>query len=414
MMYNKFGYQGFVLLLLVGLSITAQDGVCAEFMRGADISMQTQQEELYEVIYNEYGVPKDAVTIFNNHDFNWIRIRLFHTPTGLVNGVCQDLAYVTELGARVKAAGFKFLLDIHYSDTWADPSHQTKPAAWQSLSQLDLVIAVHDYTSDVITTLRDNNAMPDMVQIGNEINCGMLWPNGNPCNGGGGSWANLAQLINAGISGVDDGRGSEPMPRIMIHISTVKSTSNTQWFFDNLIANGVQFDIIGQSFYPEWHGPIDNLTTSLNFMAGRYSKDIIVAEAGDYYTGSPGKTPESQKAFLDGVIQRVQATPNGRGIGVFYWEPTWVWNSGAGYRALFQPISGNWRNVNMLMGMEAFDIYGDITGDDDIVNFEDLHDFFGLWLNDDCSATAGLDLNGDCVISFYEFSTLARNWRVNE
>jgi arabinogalactan endo-1,4-beta-galactosidase len=408
-MHNKFIYRVF-LFLAIGLGITAT-AVCQEFMRGADISIQTRQDNDF-VVYNEYGVPKvDVLDIFKNHDFNWIRIRLFHTPSGSEYGVCQDLAYVTNLGARVKAAGFKFLLDIHYSDTWADPTHQTKPAAWLSLSQTDLVIAVHDYTENVIATLRDNNAMPDMVQVGNEINCGMLWPNGNPCSGG--SWGNLAQLMNAAISGINDGRADSPMPRIAVHISNVKSNSSTQWFFDNLIANGVQFDVIAQSYYPEWHGPLSNLTSSLSFMANRYSQDIVIAETADYYTGNSSRTPQSQKATMDAVIQSVQMTPNGKGIGVFYWEPTWVWNSGVGYKALFQPISGNWRNVNMLPAMEAFNMYGDITGDG-IVNLDDLGDFFQLWLNNDCNATAGLDLNGDCEIDFYEFSTMARNWRVNE
>jgi arabinogalactan endo-1,4-beta-galactosidase len=410
--HNKFSYQVFVLLL-AALSIRAENGVCAEFMRGADISIQTRQEA-DGVIYKEYGVADNVLNIFKNHDLNWIRIRIFNNPSGSEYGVCQNLNYVTTLGARIKAEGFKFLLDFHYSDTWADPGHQTKPAAWSSLSQSQLVTAIHDYTRDVISHLRDNNAMPDMVQIGNEINCGMLWPNGNPCSGG--SWTNLAQLINSAIDGVNDGRGSEPMPKIMIHVADISSgggTSSTQWFFDNLIAYGVQFDVIGQSFYPEWHGTLDDLTTNLNFMAGRYSQEIVIAEAGDYYTGGAGRTPESQKAYLDGLIQRVQATPGGKGMGVFYWEPTWVSNSGVGWRALFQPY-GSWPNVNMLIGMEAFDkIYGDITGNG-IVNFEDLHDFFDLWLEDDCAETAGLDLDGDCIVTFHEFSALAQNWLERE
>jgi arabinogalactan endo-1,4-beta-galactosidase len=385
-------------------------------MRGADISIQTKQEA-DGVVYNEYGVPKDVLTIFKNHDLNWIRIRIFNNPSGSpYYGVCQDINYVTTLGARGKAAGFKLLLDFHYSDTWADPSNQIKPAAWSGLSQAQLVTAIHDYTRDVISHLRDNNAMPDMVQIGNEINCGMLWPNGNPCSGG--SWANLAQLINSAVAGVNDGRGSEPMPKIMIHVADISprsdsGTGSTGWFFDNLLSHGVVFDVIGQSYYPEWHGTFNNLTTNLNYMAGRYSQEIVIAEAGDYYT-NPG-TPETQEAYLDGLIQRVQATPGGKGIGVFYWEPTWVWNAGnVSQRALFAPISGNWKNVNMLSGMEAFDkIYGDITGNG-IVDFEDLHDFFELWLKNDCAATAGLDLDGDCVITFYEFAALAQNWLERE
>jgi arabinogalactan endo-1,4-beta-galactosidase len=396
------------VLLLIGLSITTQNGVCAEFIRGADISTLTRNEQ-DGVIYKEYGVAKDVLTIFKNHDLNWIRIRIFHTPSGSPYGVCQNLNYVTALGARVKAEGFKFLLDFHYSDTWADPGKQGKPAAWSSLTQAQLVTAVHDYTRDVISHLRDSNAMPDMVQIGNEIICGMLWPNGNCCGMTGGSWANLVALINSAKAGVNDGRGSEPMPKIMIHIDRGGDWGSTLWFFDNLITTyGVEFDVIGQSFYPKWHGTLDDLTNCLNGMAGRYPHDIVIAEAGEYYTGS-GKTPEGQKAYLEGLIQRVQATPDGKGIGVFYWEPTWVWSAGdVSGRALFAPISGDWKNVNMLMGMEAFDkIYGDMTGDG-IVNFEDLPGFFKFWLADN----AELDLDDNSVINFHEFSVLAQNWRL--
>ena len=346
--HNKFSYRVFVLLL-AGLSITARNGVCAEFMRGADISSQTQQEAS-GVKYNEYGVQKDVLTIFKNHDLNWIRIRIFNNPNGY--GVYQNLDYVTTLGARVKAAGFKFLLDFHYSDTWADPGNQTTPVAWAGYNHAQLVTAVHDYTRDVISHLRDNNAMPDMVQIGNEITNGMLWPDGEIY--GSGSWANFVDLINAGISGVNDGRGSEPMPKIMIHIDRGGDWAGTEGFFDNLISYGVQFDVIGQSFYPEWQGTLDELAYCLNNTATHYSQDIVVVEAADYYTGQTGKTPESQKAFLEGVIQIVKAAPNGKGIGVFYWEPTWVWYSGVANEALFQPIAGNPKNVNMLMGMEAF------------------------------------------------------------
>ncbi len=410
-MRYKLTYNAFIIFFLV-LSIMASNGVCKHFMRGADISVQTLQEEGDEwtngVIYKEYGAAKDAVTILKNHDFNWIRIRLFHTPDDPY-GASMDLDYVTELAARVKADGFKFLLDFHYSDTWAGPGKQTKPAAWQDLSQSELVTAVHDYTEDVIEHLRDSNAMPDMVQIGNEIICGMLWPNGRVCSGYS-NWSNLANLINAAIDGVDDGRGAEPMPEIMIHIDRGGDWSRTQWFFDNLLAEGVEFDVIGQSFYPNQygHGDFDDLTNCLNNTAVTYPHDIIIAETAEYYTGE-GASPENQKAVLEELIQRVQATPNGKGRGVCYWEPTWVWNATYGYRALFSPDPA-WDNVNMLMGMEAFDkIYGDITGNG-IVNFEDLPDFLELWLQDDCAETTELDLNGDCIINFYEFSVLAQNW----
>lgn len=342
------------LLLLITFGTTFTSSVFAEFMRGMDISIQTRQEE-DGVVYNEYGVPKDILVILANHDINWIRIRIFHTPDGSIYGVCQDLDYVTDLAARVKAAGFKFLLDFHYSDTWADPGNQTIPAAWSGLNHSQLVTAVHDYTRDVIAHLRQNNAMPDMVQIGNEIPNGMLWPDGRISTSG---WSNFVDLVNAGIDGVNDGRGTQPMPEIMIHIDRGGDWSTTQWFFDNLISRGVQFDIIGQSFYPEWHGTLADLSNCLTNMGQRYSQDVILAEVGEYYTGS-GKSPENQKAFLEDVIQLVENMPNGRGRGVCYWEPTWVWSSNVGNRALFEPINLNWRNVNMLMGMEAFDVEGD-------------------------------------------------------
>jgi len=247
-----------------------------------------------------------------------------------------------------------------------------------------------------------------MVQIGNEIICGMLWADGEICDNG--NWSNLADLINAGINGVDTGRGAEPMPEIMIHIDRGGDQAGTEWFFDNLLAHGVQFDVIGQSFYPQWHGTLDDLTANLNFMAQNYPQDIIIVETAEYYTGSSGASPENQKAFLEELIQRVQATPNGKGRGVCYWEPAWVWSSPVGYKALFEPAP-TWDDVDMLMAMEAFDIqlYGDITGEG-IVNLEDLPGFCESWLVDDCVAAAELDLNGDCIINFYELSILAQNW----
>ena len=345
----------YVLMLFIsGLGVMPQNYVCAEFMRGADISTHTRQVA-DGVIYKEYGIAKDLLVILNHHDFNWIRIRLFHTPSGDLYGVTQDLAYVTNLGAQIKTAGFKFLLDIHYSDTWADPGQQTIPAAWSGLNHSELVTVVQDYTQNVIEHLRLNNAMPDMVQIGNEIVDGMLWPDGRISVNG---WGNLADLINAGITGIDIGRGTEPLPEIMIHIDRGGDASTTQWFFDNLISQGVQFDVIGQSFYPEWHGTISDLAACLNMMSNRYSQDIILVEVGEYYTGRSGKSPENQNAFLENVFDQVQVTPNGKGRGVCYWEPAWVWNSGVGYRALFEP-EPSWSNVEMLMGMEAFDIGGD-------------------------------------------------------
>jgi len=348
-MHKKITYSVFTVLLF----IMASKAMCADFIRGADISIQTRQDA-DGVVYRENGVAKDAVVILKNHDFNWIRIRIFHTPSNSSwYGVCQDLNYVTALATRVKAQGFKFLLDFHYSDDWADPGSQDIPAAWAGYSHSQLVTAVHDYTRDVIIHLRNNGVMPEMVQIGNEIIGGMLWPDGQISSGG---WTKFADLVKAGIAGVNDGRGTEAMPEIMIHIDRGGDWGSTEWFFENLIAQGVVFDVIGQSYYPEWHGTLDNMQTCLDGMAANYTQDVVYAEVGDFYTGTSGQTPASQKAIIDGVIERLEAMPNGQGRGLFYWEPTWVYNeSNVAKRALFQPISGDNKNVEMLIGMTAFD-----------------------------------------------------------
>lgn len=339
------------------LSSDVQQASTQLVYRGMDISTLELNEQ-DGVIYKENHEPKDAVAIMQGHDVNLIRIRLFHTPNSDDYGASMDLTYVTNLASRIKAAGLQFMLDFHYSDTWADPGQQSKPAAWEGLSFVELHDSVTTYTSNVISHLRQNGVMPDVVQIGNEINCGMLWPEGNVCEGA--PWSDLVAFINAGISGVDLGRGTETMPRIVVHVAMGGDQAATQWFFDNLLGADAQFDIIGQSFYTEYHGTLDDLSNNLEFMAGTYPHDILIAETGEYWGGGPGggpnsNTPEKQHTFLENLIQRVEATPDGKGIGVVYWEPTWVWNSTVGYRALFEP-DPEWDDVNMLPAMTAFDV----------------------------------------------------------
>jgi arabinogalactan endo-1,4-beta-galactosidase len=262
-----------------------------------------------------------VLQIFRDHGYGWIRLRLFHTPTTLPN----DLAYTLKLARQAKALGYKFLLDLHYSDTWADPAKQVTPKAWQGLGHAELVNAVRTYTRDTITALRTGGAMPDMVQIGNEITPGMLWPDGKLPE----HWDNFADLLKAGIEGVDAASTGVTRPRIMIHIEKSGDIATTQWFFDNLLQRGVQFDVIGQSYYPWWHGSLLQLHDCLAFMAERYHKDIIVVEAAynwrpSEYRDHPApfpETPEGQREFWDELNRVVLETPYGLGKGVFWWEP---------------------------------------------------------------------------------------------
>ena len=313
-------------LLLAGLLIS-RCALAADYAIGADLSFLKQAEDR-GAQFKDNGKPTPGLEIFKNHGYNWIRLRLFHTPTNLPN----NLEYTIATASAAKKLGFKFLLDYHYSDTWADPAKQFVPKAWAQMSHAMLVDAVFAYTRDTIAEFREAGAMPDMVQVGNEITNGMMWPDGRlPQN-----WDNFAGLVKAGIAGVAAGTGNLPRPRIMIHIDKGGDKVKTKAFFDKLNTYGVDFDVIGQSYYPWWHGSLNDLRENLVFMANEYRKDIIVVEAAynwtpGEYTKKPGpfpETPEGQREFLDELNRTVLSTPNGLGKGVFWWEPTVIGGRG--------------------------------------------------------------------------------------
>jgi len=318
----------------------------SDYAVGADLSFLKQAEDR-GVAFKDHGEVKPGLLIFKDHGYNWIRLRLFHTPTRLPN----NLEYTMALAKAARQQGFKFLLNYHYSDTWADPGKQFLPKAWENMSHPQLVAAVREYTKQTIIAFREAGVLPDMVQIGNEVINGMLWPDGKlPDN-----WGNFAELIKAGIEGVDTGRGDQPRPRIMIHIDRGGDKAKSKWFFDKLHSYGVNYDVMGQSFYPWWHGSLFDLRENLIFMANEYKKDIIVVEAAynwkpGEYAKKPGpfpETPEGQRQFLEEVNRMVMATPNGLGKGVFWWEP--AVGGGLNRRGFFDD------NSNALPVMTVFD-----------------------------------------------------------
>jgi arabinogalactan endo-1,4-beta-galactosidase len=287
---------------------------------GADLSF-LKQAEAQGVVFKDGGESKSGLVIFSEHGYNWVRLRLFHTPSDLPN----DLAYTIALAREARRLGFKFLLDLHYSDTWADPARQTIPAAWAGKTHDALVSAVHSYSRDTIEAFRQAGVMPDMVQPGNEISAGMLWPDGKLPE----KWSNFIDLMQAAIGGIAAGSPPGMRPRIMIHLDRGGDKEATRSFFDRLIAAHVPFDVIGQSYYPWWHGSLKRLSENLRFMANTYDKDIIVVETAynwqpSEYRDKPApwpETPGGQKEFLKAVNRAVLDTPNGRGVGVFWWEP---------------------------------------------------------------------------------------------
>ncbi len=315
---------------------------------GADLSFLKNSEDR-GFLFKENGIAKPGLEIFKDHGYNWIRLRLFHTPTELPN----NLGYTIALAKQAKEAGFKFLLDFHYSDTWADPGKQFIPLAWTGMSHNQLVNAVFEYSRETIKTFREAGVLPEMVQIGNEVINGMLWPDGKiPAN-----WDNFAELVQAGINGVNAGCENLNRPGIMIHIDQGGNPERTKYFFDKLLSYNIHFDYIGQSYYPWWHGSLLDLRNNLIFMAETYKKPIILVEVA--YCSSPTEykskpapfeeTSEGQKEFLDEVNRIVLETPDNLGAGIFWWEPATM--GGRSTRDFFD------ENGNVLPVITVFDKY---------------------------------------------------------
>jgi arabinogalactan endo-1,4-beta-galactosidase len=311
-----------IILSLAGVLLFAAPYARAqEFIAGADVSFLRQMEGK-GVVFKDAGVAKPGLQILKEHGYNWVRLRVMVNPVSLPN----DLAYTIASAKDAKAQGFKVLLDFHYSDDWADPQHQTVPRAWASLSHKQLVKATYRYTRDTIAAFRKAGVMPEMVQVGNEITVGMMWPDGRlPAQ-----WQNFADLLLAGVHGVDAGRGKAARPVIMIHIDKGGNQAATKWFLDNLAKYKVPYDVVGQSYYPWWQGSLDELKANLAFTWETYHKDVVVVEtAYDWRTGENFKgktppfaeTPEGQRDFLAALDRVVRETPGGKMRGIFWWEP---------------------------------------------------------------------------------------------
>ena len=300
----------------------------------------------------EQGKEVDAFTLLKAHHFNLIRLRLWVDPKSSegepYGGGNSDLATTLALAKRAKAAGMSLLLDLHYSDFWTDPKHQTKPKAWQALSFPALTDQVERYTRQTVQQFVQAGVTPELVQVGNELNSGMLWPDGKSWGQGGGEFDRLATLLKAGIRGVKSATAGEKItPRIVLHLAEGGKSETFRWWFDEIIARQVSFDIIGLSYYPFWDAPLSALATNLQQLASRYHKPLLIVEtayahdlqdcdntpntfgpAQEQQGGYPA-TPQGQLAFLQALQQQVAAVPDGLGLGIVYWEPFWLPVKGA-------------------------------------------------------------------------------------
>ncbi|MEU5875135.1 arabinogalactan endo-1,4-beta-galactosidase [Glycomyces sp. NPDC047369] len=319
------------------------------FARGADISSLAKSEALGGVYMWSDGWKEDAIWILQKSGVNWIRLKVWVNPADGYN----NKARVVAVAKRARAAGLNVLVDFHYSDSWADPGQQTKPAAWANYSVAQLKTAVYNHTADVLGAMVAAGAAPQMVQVGNELNGGMLWPTGRYDQ-----LDNLAQFL---ISGVNAVRATVPAAKVMLHLAEGGNNSLFRWFFDAMKSRGVSWDAIGASYYPYWHGSLSGLQSNLNDVAARYAKPVYVVETAYPFTagdsdgfanivssstpvaGYPASTT-GQSNMLKAIANVVKAVPNGRGAGVFWWEATWTAVKGNGWDPT-NPSSGNgWEN----------------------------------------------------------------------
>ena len=324
------------LLLCLTLAKVARP---AEFAFGADLSFLKQAEERGKV-FRDGTNALPGLQIFKNHGYNWVRLRIFVEPVS--NNLPNDLAYTLAEAQAAKKLGYKFLLDFHYANSWADPGKQPTPEAWRNLSHDERVEKVFEHTRDTIAAFREGGALPDMVQVGNEITVGMLWPDGKLPE----HWDNFADYIRAGVKGVDAGRGTNASPKILIHTDTGGNIAKTKWFFDKFNEYKISYDVIGLSYYPRWHGSLMDLRENLAFVASEYHQDSMVVETG--YNWRPTRqspdrvwpfpeTPDGQRDFLDELTRIVLQTPEQRCKGIFWWEPA----TGGGDARGFFDESGN-------------------------------------------------------------------------
>ena len=303
-----------------------------EFMKGVDLSMLKQVEDNGGLFYDNVN-QIDPIQEFNSKGINTVRLKIWHNP--LLN--YNDLESVLEIAERVKNAELDLLLDFHYSDTWADPSNQNKPAAWENLNFETLCDSIEQYSRYVITKLKNQNTLPKYVQIGNETDCGFLWPDGYVCGESNNDiqWNKLRDLFMHAIEGVNTALDFEDSLKIISHVS-----SGGNWFFGNLLEEDIPIDILAISYYPMWHGTLADLNQNINMLATQFGKPVLVVETAYPFTLSWNDntnnilgletqlldgyeaSEEGQFSFLYDLISLVH--DNDFGYGICYWAPDWI------------------------------------------------------------------------------------------
>lgn len=324
-------------LILVTTGATRRRAAAQSYtlqVRGADISF-TLQEEAIGTTYSVGGSAAPIEKILADAGANYVRLRVWVDPP---KGY-SDLASALDLARRAKLAGLRLFLDLNYTDFWADPFNQWTPGAWSTLGLEALEQTVRDYTRSVLTAFQAQGTPVDMVQIGNEVTYGMLWPTGKIYSPGQENWAPFCALLAAGIAGARD---SQPAGhRLLVVIHLFGDNSAARYFFDHILAEGVHdFDVIGLTYFPFWNGSLSSLQADLEDLGDRYRKPMLIVETA-YPWAFTGKgwfwyvgqlpdgslfppTPTGQLAYFQALRGLLKQLPDGRGLGFFYWEPGWL------------------------------------------------------------------------------------------
>jgi len=278
------------------------------FAKGADVSWLTQMEKEGCIFYNSSGRETECMTLLRDLGMNAIRLRVWVNPAG---GWCNKNDVLMKAW-RAHNLGMRLMIDFHYSDSWADPGKQTKPASWLSLSLDELENAVAAHTKEILTSLKENGITPEWVQAGNETGNGMLWEDGKAST----NMKNYAALNNAGYDAIKE---IFPDAKVIVHLQNGYDNSLFRWLFDGLKNNGGKWDAIGMSLYPNvnnWKTLNEQCLTNISDIISRYGSEVMICEVG-----MPWDQAETSKAFLADLMAKAKAVPNNKCLGIFYWEP---------------------------------------------------------------------------------------------
>lgn len=418
----------------------------SDFIRGADVSMLKDIEDLGGEFYDN-GVKKDALEIMKNHGANYVRLRLWVDPYdsegNSYGGGSNDFNTTLYLAKRAQEKGMKVLIDFHLSDYWADPGTQSKPKAWENLSYDELKTTLYNYMKNTLNDFKNQGVVPNMVQVGNETSSGILWDEGK-IGGDYTDFTQLAELLNQAISGVRASVGNQT--KIVLHLDNGGNNSLYRWWFDGVTGCGfdLDFDIIGLTYYPMWHGTMDDLQYNLNDISARYNKDVMIVETAYAFTLADGDglgssfspqdeeiggypaSVQGQKDFMSDLESVILNVPGNRGLGFFYWEPEWIpvegayWGTEAGKEYIEDNgiLSNPWDNLALFdfngNALESIDIFQ--TPEQNLVTnpgfeidgYTNSPTGWNVWLDDGVNGetvkTEGNGFDGNYKLSFWNES----------